>query len=43
MVQFFIYNRDTTPHLDGKHVVLGEVVEGMEFVHDIEREDDRQS
>jgi cyclophilin family peptidyl-prolyl cis-trans isomerase len=35
--QFFITTRDA-PHLDGKHVVFGHVVQGLEFVHDIERE-----
>lgn len=35
--QFFITMSDT-PHLDGKHVVFGEVVGGMEYVFDIENQ-----
>ena len=35
--QFFITTAPA-PHLDGKHVVFGRVVEGIEHIHDVERE-----
>ena len=35
--QFFI-TVQPTPHLDGKHVVFGKVIDGIEFVYELEKE-----
>ena len=35
--QFFI-TLQPSPHLDGKHVVFGRIVRGIEHIHDFERE-----
>ena len=39
--QFFVVlSRANTAHLDGKHTCFGRVVEGLEFLDDIQQEDD---
>ena len=35
--QFFITTQ-AAPHLDGKHCAFGQVVRGMEFIYDVEKE-----
>ena len=35
--QFFITTSEAS-HLDGKHVVFGEVISGMEYIYDIENQ-----
>jgi cyclophilin family peptidyl-prolyl cis-trans isomerase len=39
--QFFI-TFDPQPHLDGKHVVFGEVIEGLEILREIEEQGSEQ-
>ena len=35
--QFFIItNQEGTPHLDGKHVVFGRIIQGMDLVYEVE-------